>query len=101
MVVLNAEVQDPEPVVGRGRDRITDGRKNAIGSEATDRDVCPERDVHGMRRRVRRSVPVRDAGAAVAGRLAAGATATTAPGGAGRKRKLRSPCQFDRATIAR
>ena len=71
MVVLDTEVDDPEVAVGGRGESATDGREDPVGPQAADGMAAAEGDMHGVRGDVCRPGPVRDAGAAARGELAA------------------------------
>jgi hypothetical protein len=86
MVVLDTELEEPEPTVGRRSKRAADGWEDPVGPQAADGPPAAERDVHGVRGTVRGPGAVRDARAATRRPFAAGTGPTAAPGARGRER---------------
>jgi hypothetical protein len=100
MVVLDTEVNDPEPAVGGRGEGAAHGREDPGGSEAADGSRSAQRDVHGECRDVGGAAAVRHAGTATWDGFAAGTGAATAPGARVRKRKLDCASHLDWAIIA-
>jgi hypothetical protein len=76
---LHAEMQNPEAVVRRGRERILHRDEHALAPQRRQSCAPSHRDVHRMSRVVDGARPMADA-APTRGRLAPGATSATAPG---------------------
>jgi hypothetical protein len=100
VILLDAELQNPETVVGGGGKRPADDREDPAGTQAADGIAGAERDMHGVNGAVRRSGAMRDTGVTSRGRLAPGTCAATSPGARSRKRKLQTASHLDSAMIA-
>src|SRR5207253_4764512 len=95
MVVLHTEVKDREAAVGGRGERAADGQEDPRASQAADGRAAAESDMHGVRGDVCRPGPVRNAGAAARGDLAARAGATAAPRARLRERQLQGAGHVD------
>ena len=80
VIVLRAEVQEAETIVGGGGERGPDEREHPRGPQAADGPTRAERDVHRVRGDVQLPWGVLNAGPTARGKLAPGPSATATPG---------------------
>ena len=70
VIVLRAEVQEPETIVGGGRECAPNEREHSRGPQAADGLTRAERDVHRVRGDVQLPWAVLNAGPTARGKLA-------------------------------
>src|SRR5262249_20589970 len=96
MVVLGAELQDPEAAVRGGGQRAAERREDPPAAEAANGAPRSESNVHGVRRDMNGAALMRNAGAAPGSGLPAGTGPTAAPGGRLGERELPWACHLIR-----
>lgn len=101
VVVLNGKLHDAEVGARAGRESAADRGEHPRCAETT--EPGPQRDVHGMRRRMLRPSAVRNAGAAAGRGLSPGSAATPTPSAGRRERQLKRSSYLDwaRSCISR
>jgi hypothetical protein len=100
VILLNAELQDPEPAMGGGGERAANGGKDPAGTQAVYGLAGAERDMRGVHGAVRCPSTMRNARATSRSWLAPGTSTTASPGARSRKRKLQVASHLDSAMIA-
>ncbi len=100
VILLNAELYDPETAVRGPRERAPDRGEHARRPQAANRGRCAQGHVDGMSRNVSLPTAMRNAGPSPRRKLTTRAASQATPRGSLGQCELQGACHLDRAILA-